>query len=157
MIFERIGKARSVLDMGCGLAPLDFPFKKHKIDYYACDISRSDIEKANELVRKGLVKKAFVFDMVYGDYSKLPEVDACFLFKVLEGLNMAEKDISERIFRKLKCRWIVASFAKKSIGGRKEIKKQGRVWLMKLLNRMKWKYEILNSDDEIFFVIKKGE
>jgi hypothetical protein len=183
-IFKRIGEVKSVLDVGCGRSPLDFPFKKHKIEYYACDISREDVEEVGKVV-----DEAFLFDLVFGNYSRLPKADACFCFKVLEGLEDVkemirkecngkrkgeeredsggnegkeegvanETSVSERVLKGVRCRWVVVSFARKSLGGGKNIRKQGRVWFMKLLNGLGWHYEIFNSEDEIFFVIKKPE
>lgn len=147
-IFDRIGEVKSVLDIGCGLSSLDFPFDKYKVKYYACDISKKDVEKI-----RGEVSKAFVFDLVYGNYSKLPKADVCFCFKVLEGLEYFEKGISERVLDKIRGKWIVVSFAKKSLGGKK-IKKQGRSWFRKVLKKKGLGYDIFNSDEEIFFIIK---
>ncbi|MBU1204129.1 MAG: methyltransferase domain-containing protein [Nanoarchaeota archaeon] len=157
-IFKRIGRVKSILDVGCGLGPLDFPFDKYGVKYYACDISKGDVEAIKDIVEKNGGKggsRAFVFDLVFGDYSKLPEADVCFCLKVLESLEEVEKGISEKLLKGLRCKWVVVSFAKRSLGGRKVIKKQGRVWLMRSLNKLGWKWEVFNSGDEIFFVIRK--
>lgn len=151
-VFEKVGKVKSVLDLGCGLSALDFPFDKYKVRYYGCDISKKDVERVRDV--EG-VEKVLVFDLVFGDYSKLPEADVCFCFKVLEGMELVEKGSAERLLKSLRCKNIVVSFAKRSLGGRKVIKKQGRVWFMKLLNKLGWGYEIFNTREEIFFVVCK--
>lgn len=142
LIFKITGKPKSVLDLGCGYAPLYFPFKN--IKYYCCDIGHDYI--------KG---KGFIFDLLHGDYNKLPKVDVVFLFKVLESLEYFKKNISKDVIKKLKSKYIVVSFDKKALGGKKEIKKKGRSWFRRILKELNLDHKIFDYGDEIFFVIKK--
>jgi len=142
MIFNITGRPKSVLDLGCGYSPLHFPFKD--IKYYCCDVGHDYVKD-----------KGFVFDLLYDDYKKLPKVDVVFLFKVLESLEFFKRNISKEIIEKLKCRFVVVSFAKRTLSGKKEINKKERFWLRRILNELGLKYEIFDFDDEIFFVIKK--
>jgi hypothetical protein len=141
MIFKITGKPKSVLDLGCGYSPMHFPFKS--INYYCADIGKNYVKD-----------KGVVFDLLNDDYSKLPKVDIVFLFKVLESLEYFKRNVSKEVISKLKCRYIVVSFDKKSLSG-KEIRKKGRSWFRRILNELGLEYEVFDYGDEIFFVIKK--
>ena len=141
MIFEITGKPKSVLDLGCGYSPLYFSFKD--IKYYYADIGHDYIKD-----------KGFIFDLLNDDYNKLPEVDVVFLFKVLESLEFFKRNISKEVISRLKAKYIVVSFDKKSLSGG-EIKKKGRIWFRIMLRELKLNYKTLDYENEIFFVIKK--
>ena len=141
LIFEITRKPKSVLDLGCGYSPLHFNVKEVK--YYCADIG-------NDYVKD----KGFIFDLLNDDYSKLPKVDVVFLFKVLESLEYFKRNISKEVLQKLKCKYVVVSFDKKSLSG-KEIKKKGRLWFRRILRELNLEYEVFDYGDEIFFVVKK--
>ena len=141
LIFKITGKPKSVLDLGCGYSPMHFPF--NDIKYYCADIGYDYIKD-----------KGFIFDLLSDDYSKLPKSDVVFLFKVLESLEYFRRNISEEIISKLKCKYVVVSFDKKSLSG-KEIRKKGRIWFRRILGELNLSYEIFDYGDEIFFVVKK--
>lgn len=141
LIFEITGKPESVLDLGCGYSPMHFPYKD--IKYHCADIGHDYVKE-----------KGFIFDMLNDDYGKLPEVDVVFLFKVLESLEYFKRNVSKEILEKLRCKYIIASFDKKSLSG-KEIKKKGRIWFRRILGELGLEYSVFDYGDEIFFVIKK--
>ena len=93
--------------------------------------------------------------MLHDDFNELPKVDVVFLFRVLESLEFFRKNVSKEIIQKLKCRYIVVSFDKKSLSG-KEIKKKGRIWFRRILSELNFDYKVFDYEDEIFFVIKKS-
>ena len=93
IILKEACGAKSILNLGCGLDPLEFPFKDFK--YYACDISHENIKKVNNYFKDNKINgKAFIFNLVDEDFKKLPEVDLVFIFRVLESLEAIKKDIS---------------------------------------------------------------
>src|SRR3989344_7759454 len=141
LIFEITRKPKSVLDLGCGYSPLHFNVKEVK--YYCADIG-------NDYVKD----KGFIFDLLNDDYSKLPKIDVVFLFRVLESLEYLKRNVSKEIIEKLKCKYVVVSFDKKSLSG-KEIKKKGRLWFRRILSGLNLTYEVFDYEDEIFFVVKK--
>ena len=155
-IFKITGKPNSILDLGCGINPLSYQYLSCKPEYYACDIGKDYIGVINDYFNKNNIKgNAFIFDLINGDYNNLPKADVCFLFKVLESLELIKRDISKDIIKKLNCNYIIVSFAKKALGGRITIRKKGRSWFRRILNKLDYKYEILDIGDEIFYVIKK--
>ena len=154
-IFEITGKPNSILDLGCGLNPLSYEYLDGKIEYFVADIGR-DIKIIKEFFDKNNIKgEAFVFDLISGDYNKLPEADVCFLFKVLESLESIERNISKEIIKKIKCKYIVVSFAKMALGGKIEIKKKGRSWFRRILSELGYEFEVFDVGNELFFIIKK--
>tara|TARA_Y100000034_G_C6885465_1_gene406510 strand:- start:1178 stop:1774 length:597 start_codon:yes stop_codon:yes gene_type:complete len=141
LIFEKTGKPKKVLDLGCGYSPLHFPFKD--IKYYCADIG-------NDYVKD----KGFIFDLIHDDYNRLPKVDVVFLFRVLESLEFFKRNVSKEVISRLKCKYVIVSFDKKSLSG-KGIKKKGRVWFRRILEGLGLEYEIFDYGNEIFFIIKK--
>ena len=140
-IFQITGKPESVLDLGCGYNPSYFPY--NDVKYYCADIGRDYVKD-----------KGFVFDLLNDDYSGLSRVDVVFLFRVLESLEFFRRNISKEIIEKLKCKYIVVSFDKKSLSG-KEIRKKGRAWFRRILSELKMEHDVFDYGNEIFFVIKK--
>ncbi|MDP4012810.1 MAG: hypothetical protein Q8R00_04365 [Candidatus Nanoarchaeia archaeon] len=155
-IFEIIGKPNKILDLGCGLNPLSYDFLGCNPEYYAVDLSESELETVNNYFKENKIKgKTYCLDLLKLDYSALPKVDVAFLFKVLESLENIHKNVSYTILSKINSKWIVVSFSKKSITGKPIIKK-GRSWLKRMLAELGYWYEVLDIGDEIFYIIKKS-
>lgn len=151
-IFSKIGKPKSILDLGFGYTR--FPFKD--IEYYGAEIGQDYIDKGNEYLKKNKIKgKCFIFSLVDEDINKLPNVDVVFLFRVLESLESIKKNISKNIIKDLRCKYIVVSFAKRVLGNKEYIRKKGRKWFRVTLKKLGYKYEIFDYEDDIYFVIKK--
>ncbi len=154
-IFSITGKPKKILDLGCGLNPLSYEYLGCKPHYYACDISKEDVKKVKEFFKKKKINgEAFDFNLVDGNYSKLPKVNVCFLFKTLESLEQIKRDISGPILKSLDCDWIAVSFSRKSMTG-KRIKKSGRAWFRSVLKKLKLYYRVFDVGNEMFFIIKK--
>lgn len=154
-IFEVTGKPKKILDLGCGVNPLSYFDLGCKPEYFASELSKEDCKVIDKFFKAKKIKgKCFAFDLVNGDYSKLPKADVCFLFKVLESLETIRKNISLEILQNINCNWIVVSFAKKTVTG-KPILKKGRSWLKRMLKELGYNYDIIDIGDEIFYIIKK--
>ena len=154
-IFSITGKPKTIIDLGCGLNPLSYKYLDCKPIYYASELSKEDCKVIESFFKENKIKgECFAFDLLSEDYSKLPEADICFLFKVLESLESVKKNISKEILQKINAKWIIVSFSKKSITGR-PIKKKGRSWLMRMLKELGYEYQILDIGEEIFYVIHK--
>ncbi|MFA5175817.1 MAG: hypothetical protein WC413_00970 [Candidatus Nanoarchaeia archaeon] len=154
-IFEITGKPKKILDLGCGLNPLSYEYLGCNPFYYAADISNTELKIVNNYFKENKIKgETFTFNMVDSSYKDLPKVDVCFLFKVLEELELIKRDISEKVIKEIKADWIIASFSKVTLGG-KPIKKMWRVWFEKIIKKLGLYYVIFDVGDEIFFVIKK--
>jgi hypothetical protein len=151
-IFAVTGKPKKILDLGCGVNPLHFPFKN--IEYYASDIGHEYVDDSNEYFKENKIKgKAFIFDLLSGDYSKLPKVDVVFLFRVLESLEYYIRNYSKEVIEKLNAKYIVVSFDKEGLSRKRRLKKKGRIWFRRILRELGYHYEIIDFENEIFFVI----
>ncbi len=155
-IFSVTGKPKKILDLGCGLNPLSFPFMKlNKVKYLATELTEEDCKFINEYFKKFKIDgKAIVLNLLKTEnLSKLPKVDVCFAFKLLDTLETLKKGISEDLLKKVKAKFIVVSFPTKTIGQKKKISTKRLVWFRKLIKKMKFvSFEIEN---EIFFIIKR--
>ena len=154
-IFNKF-KPKSVLDLGCGLEPLNYTTIYPNVDFYCLDINKKEVKEINEFLKKNNVKgKAFVFSLVDDNLSKLPQVDLCLILRVLESLESIKRNFSKELLSKIGANVIIASFAKKALGKKIKIRKSGRAWFRRILKRLCYNYEILDYDNEIVFVIKK--
>jgi len=148
-IFRRVGKAGSVLDLGCGLNPLSYRFINRKLKFYCCDVSQKDVDFLNEYFKvSGISGKAFACDLT--EIRSLPKSDICFVFKLLDSLESLKKGVTSELFGKLKCKYAVVSFSTQSIGGRKKIPE--RKWFVGFLKD--YSYEVFETLNEKFYVVK---
>ena len=145
-------KINSILDLGCGLNPLALAEKN--IKYYASDIKEDDLSLVDKFFKKNSIKgKVFIQD-IRKISSDLPKADICLLFKVLDIADKANYKLAEKLIKNLSCRYILVSFATKTLSGRK-MNFPRRKWLEHLLKNLGLKYKIISSDNEIFYLIDK--
>jgi 16S rRNA (guanine(1405)-N(7))-methyltransferase len=146
-IFSITGFPKKILDLGCGLNPLSYKYLNCKPYYIASDISKEDllfIEKFfKEYKIKGRTIKADLTE-------KIPDVkvDVCFMFKLLDSLETLKLNITKKLLRKIKAKYIIVSFPTMSIGGKKEMHE--RKWFEELISDAT-KFTIPN---EVFYIIK---
>ncbi len=151
-IWEVTGKPKSILDLGCGLNPVSFPYMNlDRVEYFAnemsdedCGIISSYFKEIKEI--KGKVNKQNLLEV---EKYNFPKVDVCFIFKTLDVLEQDERDISLKILDKVCAKWFVLSFATKSVGGRKII--SSWKWVEKKIPNIVKKLEFEN---EVFFIVR---
>jgi hypothetical protein len=164
-IFEITGKPDIIVDLGCGLNPFSFPHMKikseNKVKYYAYDINESDKEFLNnffEIEKDKINGKAELINLQnLEEINKIPKCDVCFMLKLVDVLDIKGHKLSEEIIRKLsgKCKFIVASFATKTITG-KNMNFPYRGWIERMLSRVGLKFEKISLSGEIFYVISRN-
>jgi 16S rRNA (guanine(1405)-N(7))-methyltransferase len=160
-IFEITGIPKKIIDLACGLNPISYPYIASaslgsKPECIACDLAEKDLEFIQEyfdiMKIKGSVKR---IDLTKEkDYANMV-ADVAFLFKTLDSLEAVEWNISEKVFANLKSKFIVVSFATKSIGGKKTIRKEKRSWFERLVDRQGHSVKTFEIPGEIFYVISK--
>ena len=156
-IFDITGKPDKILDLACGLNPLSFPWMHlKKVFYYAYELTEDDSKFIQDYFDSmknysGLKGKALAMDLL--NLEKLPKVDVCFLFKVLDSLEDIKKNYSEMLLKKIPADFIVVSFPTMSIGGKNRIKQRG--WFFRLLRKLNYSAKTFEIENEIFYVIKK--
>jgi 16S rRNA (guanine(1405)-N(7))-methyltransferase len=155
-IFEHTRIPSKILDLACGLNPLSYPFLGCKPEYVACDLSDKDLEFVQEYFKIMNIKgKAVQVNLLKDDVSELSKgVDVVFLFKALDSFESVRWNASEDLLKSLKASFVVVSFATKSIGGKKDIKKERRSWFEKMIKRNKWEFSEFEFPGELFYIIR---
>ena len=154
LFFNKI-KPKKILDLGCGLNPLEYA-KLINAKFYCLDISKNIINEMTNYFKKNKIKgEAFIFNLLNQDLDRLPKVDLCLMLKLLESLELTKRNFSKELLSKIKADYILVSFAKMALGKKINIRKSGRKWFRKILNKLNYNYEIYDFDDEIVFLIKK--
>jgi hypothetical protein len=154
-IFKAIGKPKIILDLGCGLNPISIFYMPAKnVHYIASDIDRASLNFIQQYFNfAGIDGETMVLDLQSTqDLEKLSGIqcDACFLFKVLE----IDKRMAEPIFNKVNAKFIVASFSTISLEG-KIMSNSERQWFEKMLSRLNLSFSTFQTENEIFYMIKK--
>ncbi len=160
-IFALTGKPGVILDLGCGINPFSYPYMKlRKCTYLAYEINEEEIEALNRYFSL-LHRKIPYFD---GQASaadiqqmpKIPPADICFLFKMTDVLdkNKGHK-ATEEMLKRIPAKYIVVSFATKTMSGKKMTAPR-RNWMEWLCKRLGYEFTILEFENELFYVVKKG-
>ncbi|MBW3003092.1 hypothetical protein KY337_00890 [Candidatus Woesearchaeota archaeon] len=154
-IFKVTGKPEKILDLGCGLNPLTYPWMDVKAEYYAVEFNQKDVEFINRFFKVEKIKgKAIKLDLL-DDYKKIKShaVDVCFLFKALDSLERVKRYISYEIIKNVNAKFIVVSFPLKTVTG-KQMRLEQRNWFEKLLGRLDKQFQVFSFKNEIFYLIQ---
>ncbi len=150
-IFATTGKPASILDLGCGLNPVSYPFMDLKeVTYHAREWAQGDVD---------LLKRYFAIIGLKGTVERqdlladheFPKVDICFLWKILDVIENQKRGVAFDLLDSINSKWIVISFATKTLGGSSMRTK--RVWFTKLLERLNWASQSFQTDNEIFYLV----
>ncbi len=151
----KITKPKSIIDLASGLNPCSIILSSFKGDYYAYEISRSDVNFLNKyfkIIKKYNINgKSFVKNIAKEFNFK--KADVCFLFKFLDLMGKERKLFFINLIKHLDCKYLVASFSKKTIS-LKAMRNPERKWFESLLTNLGLKYKKLDFENEIFYLIK---
>ncbi len=157
-IFHITGYPYKILDLGCGLNPLSYKYLKTKPKYYAYDINSIVVEIVNDFFKKRKINgKANLLNLREAKTKKLklPKADICFLFKVLDSIELEKgHKLAEKLIRQLPCRWVVASFSTRTLSG-KRMRHPYRGWVEQMCRRLGYFYEVVEYENELFYLIRK--
>jgi GNAT superfamily N-acetyltransferase len=146
-------KPKSILDIGCGLNPLILAGRG--IAYYALDIKADELDLIDRFFKKkGINGKTIIFDICDIGKHSLPEADLCLLLKVLDIAKYQKRDLPEKIFDSVRCKYFLISFATKTLSG-KQMARPEREWLERILLKRKFKFEKVKTRNEIFYLVEK--
>ena len=144
-------KARSILDLGCGINPL--ALAKPAVKYYASDINSDDLKIVELFFKKNKIKgKVFVCDLNKVDSCSFPEADLVLILKVFDILGEQDYKTAMKILEKIHCKNLIVSFSTITLSG-KRMRHPRRIWFERLLSSMLYKFKITFSDNEIFYII----
>ncbi|MFC2029418.1 hypothetical protein ACFLWA_01670 [Chloroflexota bacterium] len=157
-IFRITGRPNSILDLGCGLNPLTFPWMglAAGTQYVALDIDRPRIEFLNcYLVLAGLEPLARCQDLLVE--APADDADLSLLLKMSPTLEHQERGSTQRLLDELRTPFVVLSYAVTSLAGReKGMLDHYQGQFLNLVAGRQWPIEKLTFDTELVFVIERG-
>ncbi len=151
-IFEITGKPRKILDLGAGLNVLSYHLIKDCY-FVATELTNYDCELLKEYFKKNKINSEIMKTNLLVDRD-FPEADVCFMFKILDSLDLESHKISEELIKCVKARYLVVSFSKVTTRNKK-MNYPRRGWFERMLKRLGYKFNKLEFSNEIFYVVKK--
>jgi 16S rRNA (guanine(1405)-N(7))-methyltransferase len=140
---------KSVLDLGCGFNVFAMPYMG-KIDYYGVDVNKEETDFCNSFLEKCGIRGAVRWGDVLS-FDSFVKTDVTFLFKMLDAIESLERGSTKYLLEKIPSKYVVASFATRSLGGKKRISSKRLKWFEELV-QVEEKFEL---GDEIYYIIKK--
>ncbi len=160
-IFKITKKPKTIIELGCGFNPLSYPYMAlENLIYYTYDLDNQDIKFLNNYFKiikpLGLNAKAKILDIRnINKLAKLPNSDIVFMFKLIDLLTTKQSEqIILSLLQKQKTKFIILSFALKTIT-RKSMNKPKRKWFELMLSRNNLKFQIFQTDNELFYVVRR--
>lgn len=163
-IFAITGTPKRIIDLGCGMNPASVFYMHLGLDtikYYASELSEKDCDflqkyfNAMKIKGKAVpidLKKPNLLSNLEIEEIGVREADVCFLFKVLDTIEKKGHKLAEELVKTIKAKWIAASFATHKLGGRRmEYPRRG--WIERMLERLGYKFKIIEEENEIFYII----
>ena len=156
-IFRLTGQPNTILDIGAGINPISYPYLECDPNYTALEIDQEDVDFINKYFKiKNIKGKAEVKAINAKNIADLPNADVVFLFKVIDPLEIKKgHKFTELLLKNLKSKNIVASFSTKTVSN-KMMKYPRRGWFEKLLHRIGYKFRIVKTQNEFYYVIQKS-
>lgn len=114
-----LGPIHSVLDLACGLNPLNLPWMPAApdVEYFACDIYANMVDFLNRYFRHFSINgQAFVCDLT----GAVPQnkVQLALLLKTIPCLEQIDKNAGLRLLKEIQADNILVTFPAHSLGGR---------------------------------------
>ncbi len=141
---------RVILDLGCGLNPLAIASKN--IFYHAYDIKKEDLDIVSSYFKDNNIR-GDIHNKDIRQINKFPESDLCLILKVLDILGNNKTELAKKFLTEINSKNFIVSFATKTLSGR-PMNRPYRRWFENLLTTMSFKYELIRTNQEIFYVIK---
>mgnify|MGYP001602700304 CR=1 FL=1 len=143
---------KSILDLGCGLNPI--ALASPYVVYYAVDIREDELNMINTFFEKNSIKGRVFSQDLRKPIDNLPEADLCLIFKIFDILESKGHKQAEYIIKSVKCKNILISFSTRTLSG-KPMRLARRLWLERMLSRLGYKFTMVNSSNEIFYIVEK--
>ncbi len=157
-IWEVTGLPRSILDLGCGLNPLAWPWMglEPGCRITALDIDRDRVDFLNScFALAGPPLEARCQDILVHPPEDCAEV--ALLLKMSPTLERQESGATGRVIAALRAPWVVVSFAVRSLSGRdKGMVANYRRQFLALADRQGWVVTPLRFETELAFMVELG-
>jgi 16S rRNA (guanine(1405)-N(7))-methyltransferase len=154
-IWTITGHPASILDVGCGLNPLAWPWMDlpPSVRYIALDIDRARVSFLNRYLKlAGLEPAARCQDVLA--HAPADEVDVALLLKMSPTLERQQAGATLDLIGRLRSRFVVVSYAVRSLGGREKgmvdhYRRQFSTWAAE----RNWPVETRGFESELVFVV----
>jgi len=141
------GEPKKVLDLGCGLNPLYFPYKD--IEYIAVDINKPVLKKVKSYFKKNKIHgQVICTDIKDPCLVDIKNIDIVLAFKIFDYLTKNEVNA---VLKSIKTKWFIISFPTRTVSG-KRMDNPRRRWFEKTVKM----HKILRFHNEIFYIIKNS-
>lgn len=151
-LFEITGKPKKIADLGCGLNPIAITLTNVKLEkYFASELTTKDCKQLGKFFQVMKIP----FHTEPADVSKAEiivpeEYDITLLLKLVDVIEAKNRNITRSVIENIKSKWIVISFATKSLSGK--IIYSNREWIERVLEG--YTYETISVENELFYVVK---
>ena len=150
----------SLMDLACGYNPLSYDYlPRIPKKVFVGDLSTTDMELIQSFFdARKIPGTAIYLDLLEESAMKkisTEHYDVCFLFKALDSLEAIKRHSSKALLDKLAAKFVVVSFALKSIGGKNKIGDNKRWWFEGFCKAQGWSFETFSVENELFYVVKK--
>ncbi len=150
-IFKITGVPKVLFDISAGLNPITYSLIKNNTYFIVSELTDNDCKRLANYFKKeninGNVIKINLFN-----YEKLPKSDICLLFKILDLFD--DHKLAEKLIKDIETKYIVVSFSTIDINN-KRMNYPKRGWFEKMLGRINLTYNKFETNNEIFYIIKK--
>ncbi|MBN1160247.1 MAG: methyltransferase [Candidatus Diapherotrites archaeon] len=151
-IFKVTGKPKSIIDLGCGMNPLTFPWMDlpEDTEYTCYDLDSEEIKFLNEYFElAGTKQKAIQQDIISKPVTK--KADVAFLFKLITCLEWQEPGSAKEIVEKINAKYIVITM---QVIGPGKIE-ENKIYLQKVLGKLAKDIISIDLKQEAIYIIKR--
>jgi len=156
-IFSVTGMPKTIIDWGCGLNPLCWPWMNlpKNCQYLGLDIDKNQQDFLNKTFK---IAGKTNFKAELGDIliDGCPPAGIVFLLKTLPLLEHQGKGVSLEILKKMPAKFLVVSFPTRTIGGKnKNMVDFYSKWFHDLVRNQSWETTKILFPTELVFAVKK--
>lgn len=157
-IFRAVGKAESILDIGCGFNPLALRWMGHSPkNYAAVELYEKDIAFIRNYFKKTTHQtklEAHSIDLEKKEQREVLYRKKYDLLFALKLFDLLKKKTVEDLIKNTKYHWLAASFSTMTIAGKK-MNVPRRAWFQKMLRRLGYSFTTLTYENELVYLVKK--
>lgn len=156
-VLQDLGPIHSILDLACGLNPLNLPWipAAPDIEYYACDIYTNMVDFLNHFFAHYSIRgQAFLCDLT----NDIPQqnVQLALLLKTIPCLEQVNKTAGLRLLNEVQAENILVTFPAHSLGGRsKGMVQNYSDHFQALTAGQPWKITRYEFPGELAFLVRK--
>jgi len=152
----------SVIDLGCGINGLSYGYLRKGTSYLGVESVGQFVDLANYYFKTKGIEEAeviqeslFNLDKIEKIIKKIPEKKVVFLFKVIDSLEMLEKNYSKELLKRIVplVDRVVVSFATESLVSRKKFRVK-RYWFENFIEEEFNVIDIFELGGEKYFFFK---